>query len=82
MMYRINSILHLTMVGMIGIVALFTGEGATLSASTVFGDFAFTDRAAKFAAGVITWFTVVGFYEYVTVVGEDMYQGLKALIKK
>ena len=82
MMYRINSILHLTVVMVIGIVALFTGEGATLSASTIFGDFALTDRAAKFAAGVIAWFAIVGFYEYVTVVGEDMWQGLKALIKK
>lgn len=81
-MYRIDSILHLTVVVMLGIIAVLGGEGATLNMSTAFGEIALTNSAAKFAVGVGIWFILVGFYEYVTVVGEDMHQGLKALFTK
>lgn len=81
-MYRIDSILHLTVVIILGIISVLGGEGATLNLSTTFGEIALTNSAAKFAVGVGIWFMLVGFYEYVTVVGEDMYQGIKALMKK
>lgn len=81
-MYRIDGILHMIVVVMLGIISVLGGEGATLNLSTTFGEIALTNSAAKFAVGVGIWFMLVGFYEYVTVVGEELWEGIKALRKK
>ncbi|MGL5307130.1 MAG: hypothetical protein ACRC9Y_13450 [Aeromonas veronii] len=81
-MYRIDSILHILVVVMLGVTAIFAGPETTMNLSTGIGDIALTGPAAKFAAGVGIWFLIVGFYEYVTVVGDELWRGIKYLLNK
>lgn len=81
-MYRINSILHILVVVMLGVTAIFAGPETTMNLSTGIVDIALSGPAAKFTAGVGIWFLIVGFYEYVTVVGDELWRGIKYLLNK